>query len=130
MGRKRKPKPPILLEWMRAKRDETICAHRRTWESRCHLYKVQESVGKFSEMVTVYYAIHDNSILGRHRKREPAEQTCEKHAMQPLVIAYTQILHEHGIESKQAGTFKKKHKEDLVFQRRATKLDKLMEAVK
>ncbi len=76
----RKVAPPVL-DWMRAKRDETICATRRTWNSRCGLYKVVESVGKFSEMGTIYYAIRTigiEYILSKHRKRGPAEKVCEK----------------------------------------------------
>lgn len=79
-----KKKPEPQLEWKRAKKDETTCAHRRTWESRCGHYIVQESVGKFSEMGTTYYAMHDDCgrgwfIVGRHRNRNSAEMACEKY---------------------------------------------------
>lgn len=67
------------MEWKRAVRDETALSNRRTWASRCGHYKVQESVGKFSGMLTVYYALFDGTILSRHQKREPAEKACQKH---------------------------------------------------
>lgn len=80
---KRKPKLQPVLEWKRAKRDETDVAKRRTWESRCFRYKVQESVGKLVEMGTIYYALAADKygfrILSLHRKRKPAEMACEKH---------------------------------------------------
>lgn len=79
MARRKTPVPQ--LEWMRAKKDETTCANRRTWESRCRRYKVQESVGKFIDMETVYYALWLRSvgweILSRHRKRSTAAAACE-----------------------------------------------------
>lgn len=81
--RKRKPKielPP--LDWKRARRDETMTSKRRTWESRCKRYKVQESVSKFG-MPTTYFAVHNGpdgeEIIKRHKKRGPAEKSCEKH---------------------------------------------------
>ncbi len=81
--RKRTPKLEPVLAWKRAKRDETDVAKRRTWESRCFRYKVQESVGKLVEMGTSYYALVADEygwrILSRHRKRKPAETACEKH---------------------------------------------------
>lgn len=80
---KRKKKLEPVLEWKRAKRDETDIAKRKTWESRCGHYKVQESVGKLIEMGTSYYALAADKygwlILSQHRKRKPAEMACEKH---------------------------------------------------
>lgn len=80
---KRKKKLKPVLEWKRAKRDETDVAERRTWESRCGLYKVQESVGKLIDMGTRYYAMGTDRygwrIISQHRKRTPAETACEKH---------------------------------------------------
>lgn len=123
---KRKRKLEPLLSWMRAKRDETICARRRTWESRCHDYLVIESVGKFSEMGTTYYALHNDEIIGRHRKRVLAERTCEaRMAKQPLIIQYTNALHKHGVNSKATKALKSKHHTNKVFQSRAETLDTL-----
>jgi hypothetical protein len=70
------------LDWLRAKKDETIISIRTTWETRCRNYKVQESVGKLTGMGTVYFAMYDNTILSRHRKKRPALGVCEKHARQ------------------------------------------------
>lgn len=77
-------KSKILLEWqIRAKKDETDCAHRRTWMTRCGKYATQESVGKFTGMGTVYYALRVLSceyvIISRHRKRRSAMLACEKY---------------------------------------------------
>jgi len=77
-------KSKILLEWKtRARKDETDCAHRRTWATRCGKYATQESVGKFTGMGTVYYALrisHCGSvIISRHRKLRPARLACEKY---------------------------------------------------
>jgi len=70
------------LDWMRAQKDETPCAKRRTWRSRCGLYKIVESVGKLPGMGTRYYAVNiagGESIISRHSKRGPAERACQKH---------------------------------------------------
>lgn len=118
---------PILLAWMRAKRDKTLCAHRRTWDSRCRSYKVIESIGRFSEMGTWYFAITDNTILGRHRTRKVAEKTCEVHvSKQPLIIRYTNALHRHGVASRATKALRRDNKDDKVFWGRADILDKLM----
>ena len=70
----------MALEWMRAKKDETELSKRRTWESRCRQYKVQECAGKFAEMGTVVYAIANDGprIISRHIRRSAAEKACEK----------------------------------------------------
>lgn len=128
---KRKRKLEPLLSWMRAKRDETECARRRTWESRCRVYTVIESVGKFSGMGTTYYALSGDEIIGRHRKRVPAERTCESHmANQPLILQYTNALHKHGLDSKATKALKSKHRADRVFKLRTQKLDTLFSMVK
>ena len=77
-------KKKIKLEWKRAKRDETECATRRTWESRCGLYKIQESVSKFGLAIT-YYSLYDDgtgwAVIDRRQKRNAAEKACEAHRM-------------------------------------------------
>lgn len=82
--RKVKLGPKVKLEWKEAKRDETLTAHRQTWESECGSYQVVESISKFSGLGTTYYAIHYTgkwwAIIGEHRKYKPAEKTCETHA--------------------------------------------------
>jgi len=45
--------------------------------------------------------------------------------MKPLVIQYTNILHRHGVGSKQAKQFKEQHADGPVFQQRARKLDQI-----
>jgi len=73
-----------MIEWKRARRDETDLAHRRIWQSRCGRYEVVESVGKFTDMGTMYYAILlPCTIISRHRFRNPAENACERHANPP-----------------------------------------------
>lgn len=74
-----------LLIWKRAKKDETDCAFRRKWASRCGRYSVVESISKFNEGGTIYYALRALTgdgwaIISRHRKRGPAEKACEKQA--------------------------------------------------
>lgn len=132
---KKKPRARVALpclDWLRAKKDETICAHRRTWESRCREFKIVESVGKFSEMGTIYYAIWRGDgferIISKHRGRKPAEKSCEKMAKerQPIIIEYTNLLHKHGVGSKECEDFKHKHREKAVFLRRAATLEKLI----
>jgi hypothetical protein len=76
-------KKSTVLEWKRAKKDETELSVRRTWDSRCGLYRVQESISRYG-LPTVYYALQKDKgtdcffILSRHRKRKPAEDACEK----------------------------------------------------
>jgi hypothetical protein len=83
MAKKRKKprKEKIVLEWMRAKKDQTDCAHRTIWESRCRRYKVVESVSKLAELGTTYYAIRRQPhefIISKHRKGGPAKSACVK----------------------------------------------------
>jgi hypothetical protein len=70
------------LDWKRATSDETDCSHRKTWESRCQCYRVQESVSKFG-LPRVYYALYYDgdcwSILSRHYKKETAQKACVSH---------------------------------------------------
>lgn len=72
------------MEWKRARRDETLISHRRTWVSRCMEYKVQESVPKYA-LSTMYYALYLDReiqnwmIIGRHRTRKAAAQRCNLH---------------------------------------------------
>jgi hypothetical protein len=76
---KRRKKPEPQLEWLRAKKDETNTSTRRTWETRCRRYKVQESIGKFTGMGTTYYALVQGAILSTHKKKSTAEDACEAH---------------------------------------------------
>lgn len=77
------------MEWKRARRDETEISNRRTWESRCLRYRVQESVPKYEGLSIVYYALYFNvelnntwEIIGRHRNRNAATKKCELHERQ------------------------------------------------
>ena len=122
MAKKRKPKLPPLLDWMRAKKKETIIAYHTTWESRCRVYKIVESVGKFSEMVTIYYSIVGNTIIGKSRRRGPAERICNKHAWQPDILKYHHLVKDHGVDSTKAKAFKKYQQDNKVFQLRVITL--------
>lgn len=74
------------MEWKRARRDETLIAKRRTWESRCLRYRVQESVPKLTGLAKVFYALYFDTalntwlIIGRHRTRRAAETNCLTHS--------------------------------------------------
>ncbi len=77
-------KSKVVIEWKRAKKDETDCAFRRTWVSRCGRYSVVESISKFTDGGDIYYALralpNDGwMIISRHRRRGPAEKACEKY---------------------------------------------------
>ena len=74
----------VTLDWLRAKRDETELSKRRTWESKCRRYKVQECVGKFTDMGTYFYALTGPTLISRHRKKGAAERACEKHLRTPV----------------------------------------------
>jgi hypothetical protein len=75
-----------LIDWMRAKRDQTDLANRRIWQSRCRTYKVIESVGKFEEMGTHWYGIlcgEGESILYVGRSWRQAYAACDRHHSPP-----------------------------------------------
>ena len=80
-----------MIQWKtRAKKDQTTCADRKTWESRCGLYKVVFSQIRFGRglgpksIPDTYYAMSRKtkdgffSIISKHRKKNPAIQSCEK----------------------------------------------------
>lgn len=80
-----------MIQWKtRCKKDQTVCADRKTWESRCGLYKVVFSQIRFGRdlgpksIPDVYYAMSRKTtegifdIISKHRKKNPAIQACEK----------------------------------------------------
>tara|TARA_Y100000034_G_scaffold72508_1_gene87408 strand:- start:2318 stop:2614 length:297 start_codon:yes stop_codon:yes gene_type:complete len=81
-----------MIQWKkRSKADQTLTSDRKTWESRCGLYKVVFSqirygrgLGKKS-IPDQYYAMARKTkdeifeIISRnHRKKNPAIEMCEK----------------------------------------------------
>ena len=73
------------IDWKRARKDETDLAHRKIWNSRCGVYRVIESVGKFTEMGTYWYAIlvEGQTILYSGRSWRQAYAACDKHHNPP-----------------------------------------------
>ena len=80
-----------MIQWKkRCKKDQTICADRKTWGSRCGLYQVVFSQIRYGKglgpqsIPDVYYAMSRKTedgffnIISRHRKKNPAIQSCEK----------------------------------------------------
>jgi hypothetical protein len=80
-----------MIQWKtRCKKDQTICADRKTWQSRCGLYQVVFSQIRFGRdlgpksIPDVYYAMSRKTtegifdIISKHRKKNPAIQSCEK----------------------------------------------------
>jgi len=81
-----------VLEWKRAKRDETLISTRRRWFSRCGDYEVNESTSKYEfkdngKPVVFYYAIHDNILISRHRMKHKAEESCDRHKRKALGLS-------------------------------------------
>ena len=77
-----KPLEP-LLEWKRGVRSETAISTRMTWSSKLFNFQVQECTSKYEKTDdgkpwVYYYAIKSNRIIGRHRKKHKAVETCEK----------------------------------------------------
>lgn len=80
-----------MVQWKtRSKKEQSLVADHRVWESRCGLYKVVFSqirygrgLGKKS-IPDVYYAMsrldkNDSyGIISKHRKKNPAIKACEK----------------------------------------------------
>ncbi len=79
-----------MLEWKkRCKIKDTEISRHRIWETRCGTYKVVHShitLGN-GELPDKYYAIKietkedgrkSETIIGSHRKKNPAVLTCEK----------------------------------------------------
>lgn len=78
-----KPKP--LIEWKRGVASETVISVRMTWASRVGNFQVQKCTSKYEKTDDgkpwVYFnAIKSNRIIGRHRKKHKAEETCEARA--------------------------------------------------
>jgi hypothetical protein len=80
-----------MIQWKtRCKKDQTICADRKTWGSKCGLYQVVFSQIRFGRglgpksIPDVYYAMSRKTtdgffdIISKHRKKNPAIQSCEK----------------------------------------------------
>jgi len=78
-----------MLEWKkRCKNDTTIVSQRKIWETKCGTYKVIFSHITLGEgaIPDTYYAIRvdltgdrrTETILSRHRKKNPAVKACEK----------------------------------------------------
>ena len=79
-------KTPEKLDWkQRCRKDETIVAKRRIWETKCGRYKVIHSVPKFKELSIVWYAIErlsngNEKLISRHRVEQRAYDACHRHA--------------------------------------------------
>lgn len=80
-----------MLEWKkRCKTDSTLISDRKIWETKCGSYKIVFSHINLGNgtLPDTYYAIYieqrgENrieSIIGRHRKKNPAIISCESHA--------------------------------------------------
>lgn len=72
-----------VIEWKRARRDESMTSNRRTFESRCKRYRVIECVGKFSGMGTTWYAMFGDMTISRHSRKAPAIRACQRHLNPP-----------------------------------------------
>jgi len=74
------------LTWYKTpKKGESLATHHRTWSTVCGRYFVRESRSKYG-LPTAWYAFFGDfaTILSRHRKRGPAEQSCALHAKDPV----------------------------------------------
>jgi hypothetical protein len=76
-----------MIDWKkRCKRQDTILSKRRVWESKCGIYKVEESdiqYGKRESSIPIYYRAMVKrdwgwEIISFHRKRKPATKALEK----------------------------------------------------
>ena len=71
-----------MIDWKkRARKDQTRISDRRTWDSKCGQYRVQEYVPRLIGMDTIYYSISltDGILWNNHRTRKAAERRCENH---------------------------------------------------
>jgi len=81
-----------MIDWLkRCKRNDTMLANRRTWTSRCGIYRVEESTitygaktdkhGNYLGYPTIYRAIvkrdWGGQIISYHRKRSAAVKALE-----------------------------------------------------
>lgn len=71
------------MEWKkRAKRRDTILSKRRVWESKCELYKVEESNIQYGDEPIYYRAMAKYDwgwkIISYHRKCKPAMKVLDK----------------------------------------------------
>jgi hypothetical protein len=77
-----------MLDWKkRCRKDSTVTSDRKIWETKCGRYKVVFSQVRFGRgpngIPDTYYAIERGesweSIISKHRKKNPAMKACEKH---------------------------------------------------
>lgn len=77
------------MQFKRAVKSRSLAAERRTWESRCRMYRVIEShipyaFGLYRSSThlgynDIYYATYQGGIISRHRKRHSAVKACNEH---------------------------------------------------
>jgi len=80
-----------MINWKtRCKKDQSAVADRKTWGSKCGLYQVIFSQIRYGKglgpksIPDVYYAMSRSvtdgffNIISKHRKKNPAIQSCEK----------------------------------------------------
>ena len=73
------------LKWKRrAVCRKALTGRSRSWLSACGAFRVVEFKSDYEPRPTVCYAIalegSVGQLLSRHRKREPAERACQRHA--------------------------------------------------
>ena len=78
-----------MLDWPRApRRETTIAARRRIWQSRDRRFRVVHSAYLYRGLADCWYALDYDpltetwNIISRHRRRGPAFRACEKVARQ------------------------------------------------
>ena len=74
-----------MLDWKkRCRKDQTMSADRKIWETRCGKYRLIFSHIRYGEGILpdVWYALElDNGyweIISKHRKKNTAQKACEK----------------------------------------------------
>jgi len=77
----------ILTFPKRCRKQTTITARKRIWESRCGRYRVVEAVSLYG-LPTIWYAMRLDGtcwdIVSQHRKGDTALEACRKHAKEIL----------------------------------------------
>jgi hypothetical protein len=80
------PVPKAALKFKRGVVDTLPTCVRKTWLSICGKYKVEEHAKRVGGLPNLYYALalpgdatQVFAIIGTHRKRSIAEETCRQH---------------------------------------------------
>jgi hypothetical protein len=101
-----------MLDWEKeCQKDQTVCADRKIWETKCGKYRVIFSHIRYGEGILPdqWYAMELNNknwdVISKHRKKTAAQKACEKsHKKKEKDAAKLERLEKHKRSKKSVRT--------------------------